>query len=172
MTSAAADDVPGRDPRDWQFLGSNDGTNWTVLDTQTDETFVSRYLTKQYLIANSTPYRYYRLNITANNGDAVSLQLSELALMTYDYYNGEAGITDLLELAAHWLSLDCTDISCMWRRRYYGGCKSELVRPGGDGEKLAAKPLIYRLLIRQFYYYLKLHKLDLHFSKYILIKQS
>jgi len=72
-------DVPERDPRDWQFLGSNDGTNWSVLDTQTGQTFDSRYLTKQYSIANSAAYRYYRLNITANNGDSTSLQLSELA---------------------------------------------------------------------------------------------
>ena len=107
---SSANDVPGRDPRDWQLLGSNDGANWTVLDTQTDETFVSRYLTKQYLIVNSAAYRYYRLNITANNGDGVSLQLSELALMTHDYYNGESGMADLLELVAQWLSIDCVDI--------------------------------------------------------------
>lgn len=107
---SSANDVPGRDPKDWQFQGSNNGVNWTVLDTRTDETFASRYLTKQYEIANSTAYRYYRLNITANNSDPVSLQLSELALMTHDLYSGTRGIIDLFQLAAQWLMQDCTDI--------------------------------------------------------------
>lgn len=107
---SSANDVPARDPKDWQFLGSDNGANWTVLDTQTGQTFASRYLTKQYSITNSAAYRYYRLNITANNGDASSIQLSELSLMTNDYYTGEAGMPDLLELASQWLSFDCTDI--------------------------------------------------------------
>ena len=29
------------DPKDWTFEGSNDGTNWTVLDTQTNQSFTS-----------------------------------------------------------------------------------------------------------------------------------
>ena len=107
---SSANDAAGRDPKNWQFLGSNDGVNWTVLDTRTGETFDSRYKTKQYAIVNSTAYRYYRLNITANNGDLVSLQLSELALMTHDYYNGDRGMVDLLELVAQWLLIDCTDV--------------------------------------------------------------
>ncbi len=107
---SSANDVPGRDPRNWQFLGSDNGTTWTTLDTRTNETFASRYLTKQYAITNNAAYRYYRLNITANNGDASSIQLSELALMTHDYYTGEAGMPDLLELVSRWLSFDCADI--------------------------------------------------------------
>ena len=68
-TITSANDVPGRDPKDWTLAGSNDGVNWTTIDTRSGETFNTRLLTKTYLINNnSTAYSYYRLVITANNG--------------------------------------------------------------------------------------------------------
>ncbi|HEY2081761.1 MAG TPA: discoidin domain-containing protein, partial [Verrucomicrobiae bacterium] len=76
---SSANDVPGRDPKNWQFQGSQDGTSWTTLDTRSNELFASRFLTKQYSISNTTAFAYYRLNITANNGDPSGLQLSEMA---------------------------------------------------------------------------------------------
>ena len=79
---ATANDVPGRDPKNWQFQGSNDATNWTTLDTRTNQDFLGyRYFAKRYMFANSTPFRFYRLNVTANNGDAIGIQLSELSLL-------------------------------------------------------------------------------------------
>ncbi|MBW8782915.1 MAG: RICIN domain-containing protein [Verrucomicrobia bacterium] len=81
-TVRAANDVSGRDPKDWQFQGSSDGSTWTTLDTQSGQTFTYRYLANTYTIASPAAYRYYRLNITANNGDANSIQLSELGLLT------------------------------------------------------------------------------------------
>jgi hypothetical protein len=75
----SANDVPGRDPKNWQFQGSQNGTTWTTLDTRTGETFASRFLTRQYNFNNTNPYAYYRLNITANNGDPSGLQLAEMA---------------------------------------------------------------------------------------------
>jgi hypothetical protein len=77
---ASANDVPGRDPKDWQFQGSNDGSVWTTLDTQSNQAFANRYQTNTYTVASPAAYRYYRLNITANNGDTAGLQLSEFAL--------------------------------------------------------------------------------------------
>ena len=78
----SANDVPQRDPKDWQFQGSNDGTNWTTLDTQAGQIFPYRFFPKSYAFANTTAYRYHRLNITANNGGPTyPIQLSELALM-------------------------------------------------------------------------------------------
>jgi fibronectin type 3 domain-containing protein len=79
---SSANDVPGRDPKNWQFQGSPNGTTWTTLDARTNETFASRFLTKQYSITNFTAFAYYRLNITANNGDVSGIQLSE---MTFTY---------------------------------------------------------------------------------------
>jgi fibronectin type 3 domain-containing protein len=76
---SSANDMPTRDPKNWQFQGSNNGTTWTTLDTRSGETFASRYQTNTYDTTNTTAYRYYRLNITANNG-GTDIQMSEFAL--------------------------------------------------------------------------------------------
>jgi fibronectin type 3 domain-containing protein/regulation of enolase protein 1 (concanavalin A-like superfamily) len=79
----SANDVPQRDPDNWQFLGSNDGTTWTTLDTQSGQTFASRFQTNNYPISNTQAYQYYRLNVTANaGGTGYGVQLSELTLIT------------------------------------------------------------------------------------------
>jgi hypothetical protein len=72
-------DVLERDPKDWTFLGSQDGSTWTTLDTQSNQTFRLRIAMNTYNIGNTTAYRYYRLNITANNG-AGGTAISELGL--------------------------------------------------------------------------------------------
>jgi len=79
---SSANDEPGRDPRDWQLQGSNDGINWATLDAQSGQSWESRLLTKQYSVSAPGAYRYYRLNILANNG-AGDIQLSEMALYAY-----------------------------------------------------------------------------------------
>ncbi len=75
----SANDDYGRDPQDWQMLASNDGINWTTLDTQTAQTFSDRIATNTYTFDNSTAYKYYRLNITANAGGG-QVQLADLQL--------------------------------------------------------------------------------------------
>jgi hypothetical protein len=88
---SSANDVPSRDPSAWQFQGSPNGATWTTLDTQTNQTFASRFLTQSYWISNVTAYQYYRLNVTKNydmftNSSSAStygVQLSELALLAY-----------------------------------------------------------------------------------------
>lgn len=70
-----------RDPKDWQFQGSNDGATWTTLDTQSNQAFAQRFELKTYAIANPSFYRYYRLNVTANNGDVVFTDLGEFELL-------------------------------------------------------------------------------------------
>ncbi len=79
-TVASANDRVPRDPKDWQFQGSNDGVAWTTLDTQSNQAFAQRFELKSYTLANPGAYRYYRLNITANNGDAYFTDLSEVGL--------------------------------------------------------------------------------------------
>lgn len=52
-------------PRNWTFEASNDGTNWTVLDTRSNQ-LISRGSTKrEYNFTNNNYYRYYRINISA-----------------------------------------------------------------------------------------------------------
>jgi fibronectin type 3 domain-containing protein len=75
----SAADVAERDPKDWTFLGSQDGATWTTLDSQSGRLFANRTQQNTYAIANTTAYRYYRLDITANNG-AGGVALSELGL--------------------------------------------------------------------------------------------
>lgn len=72
----AANDAAGRDPKSWTFEGSNDGTNWTVLHTVTNQVFLNRWQRLKFSFTNSTAYTYFRLNITANNG-ATIVQLAE-----------------------------------------------------------------------------------------------
>jgi fibronectin type 3 domain-containing protein len=72
-------DVAERDPKNWTFLGSQDGATWTTLDSQSGQLFANRTQQNTYPIANITAYRYYRLDITANNG-AGGVALSELGL--------------------------------------------------------------------------------------------
>jgi predicted alpha-1,2-mannosidase len=69
-TLTSGNDIPGRDPKNWQFQGSNDGTAWTTVDTRTGITFAQRLMTQSFTFTNSTAYKYYRVNITLNNGDA------------------------------------------------------------------------------------------------------
>ncbi|MER7008144.1 GH92 family glycosyl hydrolase [Dactylosporangium sp. NPDC000555] len=72
----SADDAKNRDPKDFTVQGSNDGTTWTDLDRQTGQSFSGRFATNTYSFTNTTPYGYYRLNITANSGDSL-VQLAD-----------------------------------------------------------------------------------------------
>jgi hypothetical protein len=80
-TISSASGLVPRDPKDWQFQGSNDGSTWTTLDTQSNQAFARRLELKTYAIANPSFYRYYRLNVTANNGDVDFTDLGELGLL-------------------------------------------------------------------------------------------
>jgi hypothetical protein len=72
-------DVADRDPKTWTFQGSNDASTWTTLDTQSNQVFANRNHAKVYNISNTTAYRYYQIDVTANNG-GTSLTIAELGL--------------------------------------------------------------------------------------------
>ena len=59
--------VRAADPVNWTFQGSNNGSSYTTLDTQTGQTFTSG-VKKLYPISNTTSYTYYKIDITLNNG--------------------------------------------------------------------------------------------------------
>lgn len=79
-TITSADDAADRDLKDWNLQGSDDGANWTALDNRSGETFAGRFLTKRYDFDATKAYKYYRLNVTNNNGSGV-LQLAEWRLV-------------------------------------------------------------------------------------------
>ena len=81
-TITSGNDVPGRDLDDWTFEGSQDGSAWTVLDTQTGQAdWTARQQTQLFdPIGNTTAYKFYRFNIsgTASPGCA---QVGEFELL-------------------------------------------------------------------------------------------
>lgn len=56
-------------PKDFTFEGSNNGTDWTVLDTQVGITWGAMGERKDFAIASPGSYKYYRLNITDTQGN-------------------------------------------------------------------------------------------------------
>ncbi|MEV1051185.1 GH92 family glycosyl hydrolase [Streptomyces sp. NPDC049887] len=76
----SANDFDERDPRDWTLKGSENGEDWTVLDTREGQTFEKRFQTKTYGIApeKAGSYAHYRLEITRNNGASGIVQLADV----------------------------------------------------------------------------------------------
>jgi alpha-tubulin suppressor-like RCC1 family protein len=64
----------GNAPKDWVISGSNDGSTWTVLDTQTSQVYdpdvpVGGDTLRSYTITdNTTAYRHYRMHISSIDG--------------------------------------------------------------------------------------------------------
>jgi hypothetical protein len=79
-TMTSANDAPERDPKNWTVEGSDNGTDWTILDTRTDQSFGSRFLTVKYTFSNQVAYKFYRLNISAVNNSTL-FQMAEWRLL-------------------------------------------------------------------------------------------
>ncbi|WJV60985.1 discoidin domain-containing protein [Pectobacteriaceae bacterium C52] len=65
-------------PADFTLSGSKDGTAWTVVDTQTDITWLSGGEVKTFTLSQPAEYVYFRLTVTAinsapNNSLAISV---------------------------------------------------------------------------------------------------
>lgn len=71
---------PGCHPKDWILYGSNDGTNWTVLQTVTNSGISSTYTWYDFAITSpDNGYSYFKLDITATSGGN-AVRLNELEL--------------------------------------------------------------------------------------------
>ncbi|MEZ4919636.1 MAG: T9SS type A sorting domain-containing protein [Saprospiraceae bacterium] len=79
----SADDVPERDPKDWLFQGSNNGSSWETLDQQTGFDFNSRFEKRSFLLNNSGSFTHYRLFVLSNHGNS-AIQLQELEFTGVD----------------------------------------------------------------------------------------
>lgn len=62
-------ETPSQSPNAWTLQGSNNGTDFTAIDTRTAQTFTATQ-TKSYTATNVTAYLYYRINVTAANGSS------------------------------------------------------------------------------------------------------
>ena len=76
-----------RTPKTWTFQGSNNDSDWDTLDTQASETGWGRAETRSYTFNNSTPYRYYKINITATGGGNPSIGEVELMKANLQSYS-------------------------------------------------------------------------------------
>ncbi len=73
---------PNRAPKNWTFQGSNDDASYTTLGTETNQTSWGSGETRTFTVASPASYRYYKVDITANNGDADYTQIGELFFYT------------------------------------------------------------------------------------------
>lgn len=78
----SGDDAPERDPKDWKFQGSNNGTDWVTLDDKKGEIFLGRQLTRRFNLQSPATYSHYRLAITANGGVEL-MQITEWRLLRF-----------------------------------------------------------------------------------------
>lgn len=78
----SGDDTPARDPSTWELSGSNDGSNWTVLDRHEKEpVFAKRGEQKLYLLTGDKAgqaFRSYRL--TFQPGPVPHFQVAEISV--------------------------------------------------------------------------------------------
>lgn len=75
-----------KSPANWTFEGSNNAS-WlsggVTLDTQASTLWPSSTMSwNTYTISSPAPYRYYRVNVTANNGNATYLAIQEIEMRT------------------------------------------------------------------------------------------
>jgi len=68
-----------RDPKDWLLEGSNNDSDWDTVDTVTGEINWTKGETRNFVTSvNNIEYRYYRISISANNGDSTYVGFNEL----------------------------------------------------------------------------------------------
>ena len=84
LYSSASDMYDTRSPKNWTFEGSNNGEDWTILDTRTDESSWGKGEIRTYRFENDTAYAYYKFDCTAINGASDYLMLWEIEFYTSD----------------------------------------------------------------------------------------
>lgn len=78
-------------PKDWTFEGSNDGSNWIVLDKRVNELIYTTNEKREFTFTNPDEYSQYRINITANHG-AIYTRFIEIEF--YEQFNGKLLVMD------------------------------------------------------------------------------
>ena len=148
-----------RAPSAWTMLGSNNETDWDTLDTVTAQTGWTNSQTRSFTCdVTTTAYRYFKLNITANNGDESYTQLGELRLYSsltgaiasgcksdfsdirftnaagdlLDYYIEEVSGTTPNQAAKIWVEFDSIGTGDTTFYMYYGNADATAVSSGVD----------------------------------------
>lgn len=76
-----------RNPKSWTLEGSNNDINYTIIDTQSNITWTLNEKKTFVLSTRPAAYRYFKLNVTANNGDTY-LAIGEMELYKAVITNG------------------------------------------------------------------------------------
>lgn len=104
-TITSANDAPERDPYSWTLSGSNDGVNFTVVDTRNAQDFADRFETRIYEFSNNVAYEYYKFDFKTEFGvtggnQPNSIQMAEIELLS----TGPVSFAPLLnvDVAAPW----------------------------------------------------------------------
>ncbi|MBN1518093.1 lamin tail domain-containing protein [Candidatus Sumerlaeota bacterium] len=79
--------MTARVPSDFTIEGSNDGSIWTVLDTVTGHSGTAKTI---FSIPRTDAYKFYRIYITANNGDSL-VDLAEMEFLSSVEENATPG---------------------------------------------------------------------------------
>ncbi|MGG3801271.1 discoidin domain-containing protein [Metabacillus fastidiosus] len=71
-------------PKSWTFEASNNGQNWVVLDTVTNEENWGMAERREYRISNGTAYLYYRINVSERTQIGIEqyVSIGELELLS------------------------------------------------------------------------------------------
>src|SRR3990167_4207007 len=83
LIEAGIDKAGDRMPHAWRLWGSQDGNEWFLLDTRTDEANWSDKSRRIYKIPNTSPYNIYSFEFLETNGHKI-LRIYGLALSEYD----------------------------------------------------------------------------------------
>jgi hypothetical protein len=78
---SSANDFPERDPRQWTLLGSNNESDWSIVDYREDQSWTDRFQRREFACAYPGSYNFYRLDISLNNGSSNLTGFSEMELM-------------------------------------------------------------------------------------------
>lgn len=66
MTARSEVNAQAYAPKSWTFYGSNDGANWTTLDTRSNVAAWSVGERRQFMFTNSIAYSKYKMQVTAS----------------------------------------------------------------------------------------------------------
>ncbi len=95
---------PNRAPQDWTFQGSVNDSDWTTIDTVTGEVSWGSGEEREFICdsPSETPFRYFKIDITDNNGDASYTQIAEIdvfipAYTTEKVLTEGVGLSDTIE---------------------------------------------------------------------------
>lgn len=80
ITVTTANDAVGRDPQNFEVLGSNDGTNFTSIATGTIPCVATRFHPRTFNFSNTNAYYHYRIIYSTQCSSENSLQISETQL--------------------------------------------------------------------------------------------